>query len=134
MYSSYSLKPCIEDNILFYEIDHASLTVTFTATTSFHNIYRNIFNDINKRYFLINPNVSMSLYVILYFGRIQNTKFCYCGGMRHHNIGEIRSFVKIKYKMIYCVLFRERILNVSIQVSNTTKKSITFHAITNISR
>ena len=89
-------KPCIEDNILFSEIDHASLTVTFTATTSFHNIYRNIFNDINKRYFLINPNVSMSLYVILYFGRIQNTQFCYCGGMRHHYIGEIRSFVKIK--------------------------------------
>ena len=46
-------KPCIEDNILFYEIDHANLTVTFTATTSFHNIYRNIFNDMKDIFSLI---------------------------------------------------------------------------------
>ena len=66
-------KPCIEDNILFSEIDHASLTVTFTATTSFHNIYRNIFNDIKDIFSLLEMSLChFMLFCILVRYKIHN--------------------------------------------------------------
>ena len=66
-------KPCIDDNILFYEIDHASLTVTFTATTSFHNIYRNIFNDIKDIFSLLEMSLChFMLFCILVGYKIPN--------------------------------------------------------------